>query len=376
MHLSFRAIFAAAALLIALAILPLTPSRGAVHGQMVLGHGPEGSWDDRGVGRPSVVYSNSLFTMWYSGVGYEADTQNWYGIGRATSVDGVTWVRDVHNPVLKPGLAGEWDSSGFPERGGEAVISLPFGYKMWYDAVTIRGATLSIQIGYATSDDGINWQKYSDNPVLSPGTPGSFDDKWIFDPTVVWTGESYVMYYAALSQSGVRAAGSATSNDGAHWTKTGQIQLPATQTWDWGERHLSSVTKLGTTFAMAYDGSQQTGQPSSIGLGISNDGVSWAPYIENPVISPGESWSSKGVYEGVLVMVGSNYYAYFNGLNGDGTRIGLAILPISQYNVPEFELSTIVMMVAMLLGYVGANTRRFLAERHRTQRSSSAGVRS
>ena len=226
MHVSFRATVVMVALFMGLAILPLIPVRGSVSGQMVLDHGPAGNWDDRGVGRPSVIYSGSMFTMWYSGIGSEANTTNWYGIGRATSTDGVTWSRDVHNPVLKPGSAGAWDSGGLPERGGGVVILDEGIYKMWYDGVAVNGTKLFIQIGYATSEDGVTWQKYSGNPVLSPGAPGSFDDQMIFDPTVVRTGSSYMMYYAAVSQSGVSAAGLAASSDGTHWTKKGQVQLP------------------------------------------------------------------------------------------------------------------------------------------------------
>jgi len=359
MHVSFRATVVVVALFMGLAILPLIPVRGSVSGQMVLDHGPAGNWDDRGVGRPSVIYLGSMFTMWYSGIGSEANTTNWYGIGRATSTDGVTWSRDVHNPVLKPGSAGAWDSGGLPERGGGVVILDEGIYKMWYDGVAVNGTKLFIQIGYATSEDGVTWQKYSGNPVLSPGAPGSFDDQMIFDPTVVRTGSSYMMYYAAVSQSGVSAAGLATSSDGTHWTKKGQVQLPTEQIWDSGERSLSSVTKLDTMFAMAYDGSQQKGQPTNIGLGISGDGISWTSYEANPVISAGASWNSEGVYEGAVVTVGSNYYIYLNGVNQNGTHIGLAILPMSEYNMPEFTSTTMVIIVAMLVGYVGTRARRF-----------------
>ena len=359
MHASFRAIFVAVALLIGLSILPLTPSRGSVSGQLVLDHGPAGSWDDRGVGRPSVIYSGSSFTMWYSGVGSDANTKNWYGIGRAISTDGITWSRDVDHPVLKPGSAGAWDSGGLPARGGGVVIFDEGIYKMWYDGVAKNGTTLTIQIGYATSEDGINWQKYSGNPVLSPGVPGSFDDQMIFDPTVVRTGSSYLMYYASVSRSGMSAAGMATSSDGFHWTKKGQVQMPTEQTWDSGERSLSSVTKLDTIFAMAYDGSQQKGQPTNIGLGMSRDGISWAAYKANPVISAGASWNSEGVFEGAVVTVGSNYYVYLNGVNQEGIHIGLVILPMSEYNMPEFTSTTLVIMMAMLVGYVGTHARRF-----------------
>jgi len=62
----------------------------------VLGPGPAGSWEADKVGRPSVLYENGTYQMWYDGAANGARH-----VGYATSTDGVTWTRYAGNPVLK-----------------------------------------------------------------------------------------------------------------------------------------------------------------------------------------------------------------------------------------------------------------------------------
>ena len=40
---------------------------------------------------------------------------------------------------------------------------------MWYTGVNTFGPTGLVQAGYATSSDGLNWTKYSGNPVIPRG---------------------------------------------------------------------------------------------------------------------------------------------------------------------------------------------------------------
>ncbi len=46
---------------------------------------------------------------------------------------------------------------------------VPYGdrFAMWYTGAS----SASAQIGYAESQDGLDWEKWPDNPVLSPGLP-------------------------------------------------------------------------------------------------------------------------------------------------------------------------------------------------------------
>jgi len=63
----------------------------------------EGAWDAWGVSAPAVVKTGSVLRLWYVG---EATAEGRgpaeVGIGYATSIDGVRWVKSPDNPVLAP----------------------------------------------------------------------------------------------------------------------------------------------------------------------------------------------------------------------------------------------------------------------------------
>jgi Mg-chelatase subunit ChlD len=59
-------------------------------------------------------------------------------------------------------------------------------------------------LGYATSIDGVNWNKYSENPVLDVGPPGSWDDSFLTIPTVLYDGLGYHIWYTGFDGSNYR----------------------------------------------------------------------------------------------------------------------------------------------------------------------------
>ncbi len=70
------------------------------------------------------------------------------------------------------------------------------------------------------------WQVYTNNPILSPGPPGSWDAGALGTMTVVRVGDLYHMYYEAWGTRGNKdqdyytlQIGHAVSKDGVHWTK-------------------------------------------------------------------------------------------------------------------------------------------------------------
>lgn len=84
-------------------------------------------------------------------------------IALAVSSDGKFWSRVGDKPVLPRGGLGQWDQNYACE--GAVVLRLaPNNFKMWYSG----GIAHSYEgIGCASSTDGINWTKFSGNPVFS-----------------------------------------------------------------------------------------------------------------------------------------------------------------------------------------------------------------
>jgi len=85
-----------------------------------------------------------------------------YKIATAENPEG-PWKRYEGNPVINPGDWGSWDDGGYSEacpRYHEGVYHLVYGGTKNYKLESL---------GYAYSFDGINWQKYSANPVVPLG---------------------------------------------------------------------------------------------------------------------------------------------------------------------------------------------------------------
>jgi hypothetical protein len=112
--------------------------------QSVLGLGPDGGFDDRGVGVPIVIKDGPRFRMWYEAF----NRQKVYSIGVATSPDGVTWTADP-----APAFTG-WDDPGtFDDESvwTATVVKGDADYRMWY---TVSAKPSSQRIGLAAFTPG------------------------------------------------------------------------------------------------------------------------------------------------------------------------------------------------------------------------------
>jgi predicted GH43/DUF377 family glycosyl hydrolase len=75
-------------------------------------------------------------------------------IGHATSKDGILWIKDPNNPVLRQGGKGEWDETGVWD---PYVIYEDGLFKMWYGGG--GGRKPNIGWAYAESKDGTHFEK-------------------------------------------------------------------------------------------------------------------------------------------------------------------------------------------------------------------------
>ena len=217
------------------------------HANPVLDLGESGTWDDSHVHSPTIFFDGIEYHMWYSGY----DGSNWR-IGYAISADGIAWVKHPDNPVLDPGESGTWDDYHVDS---PTVLFNGTEYQMWYKGST--GSTW--RIGYAISADGIVWVKHPDNPVLDLGESGTWDDSHVLSPTVLFNDTEYQMWYSGLHQpDGFRVRiGYAISADGIAWVKHPDnpvLDLGESGTWD--DRYVDMPTVLfnDTEYQMWYSG--------------------------------------------------------------------------------------------------------------------------
>jgi len=302
----------------------------------------EGSWDGDFVTTPRVILEGNMYRMWYQG-GHSGINH----IGYATSSDGYTWLK--HGIVLSAGQPGEWDSS----IGLGSVLWNGTDYLMWYsgtNGITYPGGS----IGLAISSDGLNWVKYSGNPVLTPSALGN-DQYYIATPYVITLKLTYNMWYSGKGGASpkVNKILYATSFDGIHWTKwPSPVLTPSTDltAWDSYSDYSPAAIWNGQIFGLWYTGINQTGIAPRIGYATSPDGGTWTRSPSNPILIPGPpgSWDSSGVEQPSVVQGGSGYMLFYDGYsNLQGQRIGLALAP-EGFTVAEFPTPT----AELLLGLV------------------------
>lgn len=181
------------------------------------------AWDSLGVETASVIIDenaapNQRYKMWYAG---QTLNDYKYEIGYAYSADGITWNKHG-TPVVLVGDANSWDNC-FLE--GPSVMKDGSIYKMWYagyDCVVNGQSTDGqVNIGYATSSDGITWTRHENNPVLT-ATSNTWDKIYVQDPHVIKYNNAYHMWYggADVSDNYFQQTGYAYSVDGIHWEKS------------------------------------------------------------------------------------------------------------------------------------------------------------
>lgn len=159
----------------------------------------------------SVLKEGTMYHMWFEGgFGSGGPYGLWSQIYHATSSDGVVF--SVDSVALGLGAPGTWDAG---------ATSFPFvtpaaggGYRMYYsgwDGVTDR-------IGLAFSDSYTNFTRYSSNPIIDLGQPGSWDDGYVYATSVTFDSQGR-MYYTGWD-GGTDRIGLANSGDGDTWTKS------------------------------------------------------------------------------------------------------------------------------------------------------------
>jgi len=207
--------------------------------------GPAGSLDAGQVLAPEVLRDGDRWLMWYTGMPNEGRTSGigYYRVFLATSKDGHEWHRANNGmPVLD---VGPRDSPDEVQAATPSILKTETGYRMWYAAWSprwnhticvanssdgvqwrrenegqpVRGLSPPIAFGHAVtrygddllmlymvlkskpglyaarSRDGIEWTMISNDPVITPGVAGSFDDTIVGHPCWLRDGERWLIAY-------------------------------------------------------------------------------------------------------------------------------------------------------------------------------------
>ena len=133
------------------------------------------------------------------------------------------WQPYTNNPVLRPGPPGSWDAGAL---GSMTVLQVGPEFHLYYEAWGVRRQSAadyrSLQIGHATSPDGVHWTKDPANPVLPQGHGGDWDRDGTWDPFVLYEDGVFKMWYGGGMDQHCDW-GYAVSIDGIHFVKKGRV---------------------------------------------------------------------------------------------------------------------------------------------------------
>lgn len=186
-----------------------------------------------------------------------------------------------------------WDAK-IRERG--FIIYDEGRYKMWYTGYNPDSSALKF-LGYATSVDGVKWDRYADNPI--------YRDKWTEDVFVMKQADTYYMFAEGADDK----AHLLTSENGLQWTSKGDLTI---------------LTTKGDTIAPPY------GTPtvfveedvwylfyekvdSAVWLATSEDLLCWKNIKDEPVLQPGPEGYDKGaIAANQIIKQGDVYYMLYH----------------------------------------------------------------
>jgi hypothetical protein len=273
----------------------------------------------------SVLYDslNARYMMWFNG--------NYSVAGYSTSLDGRTWA--TPELISAPSFLGSWDCAGML---APAVIFEDGIFKAWYTSTSSACTGPYIGVGYATSVDGITWEKHPEMVFPRGINPGSWDDGGIAIFTVFRSHEAYEMYYHGWYSNTYRI-GHAWSYDGLNWTHNPEnpiVDLGDPGTWNSAVSSYPTVcpSPFGDGLWMWFSGASTTDPINRIGIAMTPtyDRIPEVPQELQAMELAGQidlKWSPNQAYDI------AHYQIYRNVENSSATAevIGMVNTPDTSY---------------------------------------------
>jgi predicted GH43/DUF377 family glycosyl hydrolase len=276
-------------------------------GNPVLGGGKLGT-----VGDVWVLHEDGKYRLWAVWSAKES-------LALFESADGIHW--SDPEIVLPPEPATKWEDA----INRPTVVKRAGVYHLWYTGQA-KGQSW---IGYATSPDGRAWKRMSDKPVISPEL--AWEKVAVMCPQVIWDEETslFKMWYSGGDQYEPDAMGYATSPDGLHWEKHPSnpiIKPTAENIWEQYKTTGGHVFRHGGWYYIVYIGFRDMDH-AQIGIARSRDGITnWVRHPRNPIIRPGQDeFDQDACYKPFMLFDGKRWLLWYNGRHGWLERIALVL---------------------------------------------------
>lgn len=235
------------------------------------------------------------------------------------SSDGIKWTYPVITLAPRP-------ESGWEDGiNRNCVLKIDGKYKMWYTGQA-RGHSY---IGYAESDDGINFTRPSMDPIMVSEYP--WEGESVMNPCVLFEDGVYRMWYSAGETYEPNVLAYATSADGIHWKKALFNPIFVCEPDNYYEKERIGGCQIIKTpdlgYLMFYIGYENI-DTARICVARSDNGVTgFVRCKNNPLVSPDkDAWDSEACYKPSVIRntKTGKWMIWYNGRTADREYIGLA----------------------------------------------------
>jgi hypothetical protein len=211
----------------------------------------------------------------------------------------VKFIQYEGNPVFSGTGIDTWDKN-IRERGD--ILFEDSIYKMWYSGYNEK-LSKKTMLGYATSKDGINWEKYSNQPI--------FSDKWVEDMDVIKNNGTYYMF----AEGDEDIAHLLVSQDGINWQEKGDLVILTTK----GD---TIPGPYGTPAVYVEKGEWNLfyeREDSAIWLATSTDQITWKNVQDDPVITTGtQQYDDGAIAADQVIKYKGKYFLYYHSIDKNG----------------------------------------------------------
>uniref|UniRef100_A0A832G834 Glycosyl hydrolase family 32 N-terminal domain-containing protein n=1 Tax=Ignavibacterium album TaxID=591197 RepID=A0A832G834_9BACT len=262
-------------------------------------------FDDNGVRYPHILFENGTYKMWFTNL----QTGGIGSIGYATSINGLNWTRPINHPVITRGSYNSWDDYSVAIG---AVMYENNQYKLYYSGVSHNQNS---GVGLAFSSDGINWVKHPQPLIVNE----NIEDLITVDE-VIKVGNQYSMYYSSRNLP-FYSIKMAFSNDGINWVKySNNPILSPTFSWEGTGIYAPSIYFDGNNYHMVYMNASAT----AFGEAISTDGINWIKVGNQPFWRASNiNWANSIQYP-YWRIINNQLRLYYAGTSNSGDCIGFA----------------------------------------------------
>ncbi len=199
------------------------------------------------------------------------------------------------NPIFSGTDTTTWDRL-IRERG--FILKEDSLYHMWYTGYAQKKNAV-MQLGYATSTDGIHWERYAGNPIHT--------NKWVEDMFVIKHDGVYYMFAEGKDD----VAHLMQSTDKIHWTEISDIDIRKVNgsPIDKGAYGTPTAWFENDTWYLFYER-----EDLGIWLATSKDMKIWTNIQDDPVIKMGpEGYDQYAVAMNQVIKQDGRYYGYYHG---------------------------------------------------------------